>query len=255
MEQREIPANRAFFANRHPPEGPIVGRQTRCYARPSLSSRRSWAPRVEQPIELTAETLWTEVSGRLKGALNDSTYRTWFGEVEGHRDLRRGVHPRGSERLHARVDRGPFPRADPRSGARCDRPAAADPADRRRDRRGRRPRRHAAAGAADQRVGPEHEVHVRPLRDRLVQPFRARGRARRRRGAGAGVQPALHLRVDRPREDAPAPGDRAVRDGAPREHVGEVRHRASRSSTTSSTRSATSASRASSSATGTTTCC
>jgi chromosomal replication initiator protein len=41
------------------------------------------AGRVEQPIELTAESLWTEVAGRLKGALNDSTYRTWFGEVEG----------------------------------------------------------------------------------------------------------------------------------------------------------------------------
>src|SRR3954471_7903 len=41
------------------------------------------AARVEQPIELTAETLWTEVAGRLKGALNDSTFRTWFGEVEG----------------------------------------------------------------------------------------------------------------------------------------------------------------------------
>ena len=38
---------------------------------------------MEQPIELTAESLWTEVAGRLKGALNDSTYRTWFGEVEG----------------------------------------------------------------------------------------------------------------------------------------------------------------------------
>jgi chromosomal replication initiator protein len=41
------------------------------------------AGRVEQPIELTAESLWTEVAGRLKGALNESTYRTWFGEVEG----------------------------------------------------------------------------------------------------------------------------------------------------------------------------
>jgi chromosomal replication initiator protein len=39
--------------------------------------------RVEQPIELTAESLWTEVAGRLKGALNEATYRTWFGEVEG----------------------------------------------------------------------------------------------------------------------------------------------------------------------------
>jgi chromosomal replication initiator protein len=41
------------------------------------------AGRVEQSIELTAESLWTEVAGRLKGALNESTYRTWFGEVEG----------------------------------------------------------------------------------------------------------------------------------------------------------------------------
>jgi chromosomal replication initiator protein len=47
------------------------------------SNEGGGAARVEQPIELTAETLWTEVAGRLKGALNDSTYRTWFGEVEG----------------------------------------------------------------------------------------------------------------------------------------------------------------------------
>ena len=38
---------------------------------------------MEQPNELTAESLWTEVAGRLKGALNASTFRTWFGEVEG----------------------------------------------------------------------------------------------------------------------------------------------------------------------------
>jgi chromosomal replication initiator protein len=41
---------------------------------------------VERPIELTAETLWNEVAGRLKGALNETTYRTWFAEAEG-RDL------------------------------------------------------------------------------------------------------------------------------------------------------------------------
>jgi chromosomal replication initiator protein len=41
---------------------------------------------VEQPIELTAEGLWTEVGGRLKAALNESTYRTWFDEAAG-RDL------------------------------------------------------------------------------------------------------------------------------------------------------------------------
>jgi chromosomal replication initiator protein len=31
--------------------------------------------------ELTADSLWTEVSARLKGALNDTTFGTWFGDV------------------------------------------------------------------------------------------------------------------------------------------------------------------------------
>ncbi|MDQ2981324.1 MAG: chromosomal replication initiator protein DnaA [Actinomycetota bacterium] len=38
---------------------------------------------MEPSIELTAEGLWSEVSGRLRGALNETTYRTWFGHVEG----------------------------------------------------------------------------------------------------------------------------------------------------------------------------
>jgi chromosomal replication initiator protein len=38
---------------------------------------------VEHQIELTAESLWSEVAGRLRGALNDTTYGTWFGEVHG----------------------------------------------------------------------------------------------------------------------------------------------------------------------------
>jgi len=38
---------------------------------------------VEHPVELTVESLWNEVAGRLQGALNDTTYRTWFGEAEG----------------------------------------------------------------------------------------------------------------------------------------------------------------------------
>ena len=177
---------------------------------------------MEQPIELTAETLWTEVAGRLKGALNDSTYRTWFGEVEGLGGHGRHVRPRRPERLHARVDRGPLPRADPGRRPRRDRPPAPRPADRRRD--GRRAG-HARSPPA-QRIGrdrAEPEVHVRPLRDRLVEPLRARGRARGRRGAGPGVQPALHLRRHRARQDPPAPGDRAVRDGAPGRHVRALR--------------------------------
>jgi chromosomal replication initiator protein len=38
---------------------------------------------VEQEIELTAEDLWNDVSTRLRDALNDTTYSTWFGEVDG----------------------------------------------------------------------------------------------------------------------------------------------------------------------------
>ena len=33
-------------------------------------------------IELTAESLWGDVSARLRGALNDTTFRNWFSEVE-----------------------------------------------------------------------------------------------------------------------------------------------------------------------------
>jgi chromosomal replication initiator protein len=36
---------------------------------------------VARQQELTADSLWTEVSDRLKGALNDTTFGTWFGDV------------------------------------------------------------------------------------------------------------------------------------------------------------------------------
>jgi chromosomal replication initiator protein len=38
---------------------------------------------LEHSIELTAESLWGEVASRLRGALNETTFRTWFGEVGG----------------------------------------------------------------------------------------------------------------------------------------------------------------------------
>jgi chromosomal replication initiator protein len=38
---------------------------------------------VERDIELTAEDLWHDVSARLRDALNDTTYSTWFGDVHG----------------------------------------------------------------------------------------------------------------------------------------------------------------------------
>jgi chromosomal replication initiator protein len=38
---------------------------------------------VGHPVEPTAESLWEEVSGRLQGALNATTFRTWFASAEG----------------------------------------------------------------------------------------------------------------------------------------------------------------------------
>ena len=38
---------------------------------------------MERQQLLTAEDLWTEVSERLRAALNDKTYRTWFSDAEG----------------------------------------------------------------------------------------------------------------------------------------------------------------------------
>jgi chromosomal replication initiator protein len=38
---------------------------------------------VERQTELTAESLWDDVSARLREALNDTTYSTWFNEVDG----------------------------------------------------------------------------------------------------------------------------------------------------------------------------
>jgi chromosomal replication initiator protein len=62
---------------------------TRCRCENTLVCSRlpeggeEWYGGVDRPIELTAETLWNEVAGRLKGALNETTYRTWFAEAEG----------------------------------------------------------------------------------------------------------------------------------------------------------------------------
>ena len=38
---------------------------------------------MEHQIELTAEILWDEVSARLRGALNEATFGSWFGDAEG----------------------------------------------------------------------------------------------------------------------------------------------------------------------------
>src|SRR4249919_4276520 len=45
------------------------------------SPDRGVRPALARQQELTADSLWTEVSDRLKGALNETTFGTWFGDV------------------------------------------------------------------------------------------------------------------------------------------------------------------------------
>ena len=61
------------------------------------------------------------------------------------------------------------------------------------------------------RRGSEQQVHLRDLREGRVQPVRAGGRPAGRGDAGPVVQPAVHLRRRRPRQDPPAPRHRALR--------------------------------------------
>jgi chromosomal replication initiator protein len=49
-----------------------------------VANQRSFSTGVESQQQLlSAEDLWTEVSERLRSALNESTYRTWFSDAEG----------------------------------------------------------------------------------------------------------------------------------------------------------------------------
>jgi chromosomal replication initiator protein len=51
-------------------------------ARVPESWRREYHPGVQRPAELSAESLWSEVQARLRDALNESTFTTWFADVE-----------------------------------------------------------------------------------------------------------------------------------------------------------------------------
>jgi chromosomal replication initiator protein len=53
----------------------------RCYPRRRPEATEGAIRRVEHPPELTAASLWNDVSARLRGTLNERTFRSWFGEV------------------------------------------------------------------------------------------------------------------------------------------------------------------------------
>ena len=181
-----------------------------------------------------ADDLWAKVAAAVRAQLSEATWNTWFQGVHaldltddtlvlgvpssvtierirtsylGLLDRRRpGAHRRPARRLAARRHRAPARGAGRRSTSSRRRPAAAAP--------GRR------APAASTR--PTHDrgwlttslnpaLHVRPVRHRRVEPLRPRRRAVGRREPGPVVQPAVHLRAGRARQDPPAARDRPPR--------------------------------------------
>ena len=185
---------------------------------------------VEHQIELTAGTLWDEVASRLKEALNEATFGTWFGGAAGvaltddtftlgvpNDFTREWIEGHFLGLIRAAVKDATGHERHVRLSVRHD---AEQPA----DQVARRARARAAREPPARPGADEHEVHVRPLRDRLVEPLRPRRRARRRRGARAGVQPALHLRRHRPRQDPPPAGGRPVHRRPRQRADGALRH-------------------------------
>ena len=196
-----------------------------CYARhlPTTPDARGW---VDHPAEQPADDLWNAIAERLRDTLTGSAYETGFGQARPRSFEGEEARGGGPERLHARLD----PASSARSGTsrhervaqgcrRLVRRRGADAggargAGRTRSRAVARTDRRVARVARDSRGRAEPQVHVRPLRHRVVQPVRARRGTRGRRSAGAGVQPTLHLREDGPRQDPSAPGDRTLRPPA-----------------------------------------
>ena len=77
----KVPANRHIFLCVATVEQP----PDRCYARHPVTNLRSvdnLTPDHSDAV-LNPDGLWSEVASRLKGALNEGTYRSWFGEARG----------------------------------------------------------------------------------------------------------------------------------------------------------------------------
>ena len=202
----KIPANPADF---HPQAGGLA----------ALSGSRDGAMLATSRRPSTHEDGWstqprhhpttsgTPSPGACGTPSRSPPYDSWFGQAR-PRSLRDGQlvvevpndftrdwiegHPSMSLRCVAQttVDAGTpvsFAVAErPPAAHRSERPAEPAP-----------PQRSAGAGTAQREtveVAAQSEVHLRPLRHRLVEPLRARRGARGRRGAGPGVQPAVHLR-------------------------------------------------------------
>src|SRR5262249_44133023 len=72
VRNAKLPAKRCIL----PPSRPLL-------FWPTGGRRGRIGESVEHQVELSADDLWEEISGRLKEALSDGTYGKWFGDVHG----------------------------------------------------------------------------------------------------------------------------------------------------------------------------
>ena len=203
-------------------------------------------------MQLSAKDAWKRILDEAHRELPDHTIRTWLEPTEAialdegrlivgapdqfavewneTKHAASALEAGRAGRRSADVDRVPGPRGS--SEASPDgllRRAPAPSSGRRRV----TPARPDADGQSEQPAA-QRALHLRHLRHRQVQRARRRGRPRRRRVPRQDLQPALHLRRHRARQDPPDAGDRPHRSSGASRRPGCSTSGPSSSSTRSS---------------------
>ena len=78
-----MPANRSLLLPGGGRKSTLRRPLTGVMLRPLLRPTANGASGVERPPGLSADTLWDALAARLREALNETTYHTWFAEAEG----------------------------------------------------------------------------------------------------------------------------------------------------------------------------
>ena len=156
-----------------------------------------------------SENLWDDVLARVEGKINRHSFATWFRPTsylaQDQGTLRIGVPNAQFREWLSKNYRGILQEALTEVGQGQLQVIFEEHAE-----------EHARPGGSGRArgLGAQSQVHLRHLRRRLLQPVRARGRTRRRREPVEVLQPAVHLRRRRARQDAPDARDRPLHPGA-----------------------------------------
>ena len=211
------------------------------------SEHVGWTPRGEKGRSELAVTqagdLWTRCTGSLRDQVSESTWQLWLSGIEpvAYTDgefvlsvpnglIRERVEsrylPMIEDTLANEVGspvRGRLEVQEPEPATALAEPTTEQVF-------GLPPEPRAPAGAAGRgrpriaRRPARHQIHLRDLRRRIVEPLGARRRPGRGGNARPLLQPAVHLRGLRAGQDPPAPRHRELRDRELPPPQGPLRH-------------------------------